>query len=94
MATTSRHLESIVRVCTYYYISVAITNCYQILLLCFSFHFRHILIKNQPVELSDNLFIKNLIIFKKWLYIEEIAEDQNNIREAFIKFIKPKKTLW
>lgn len=45
-------------------------------------------------ELPDILFIKNLIIFKKWLYLEEVTEDRNKIREAFIQFIKPKKTIW
>lgn len=55
---------------------------------------RHFLILTEPVEFSDLLFIKNLIVFKRWLYIEEVAEDRDKIREAFVRFVKPKKTIW
>lgn len=46
------------------------------------------------VELPDALFMKTLIIFKKWLYIEEFPEDRRRVRQIFVRFVKPKKTIW
>lgn len=66
----------------------------------FSFRFvssRYFMVKltvHEPVELEDDLFIKYLIIFKKWLMVEEVPDDKENIRNAFISQVKPKKTLW
>lgn len=48
----------------------------------------------EPVELDDDQFIKCLIVFKKWLMVEEVLDDKENIRNAFITQVKPKKTLW
>lgn len=48
----------------------------------------------EPVEVEDDLFIKYLIVFKKWLAVEEVMDDKENIRSAFITQVKPKKTLW
>lgn len=59
-------------------------------------NFRHSLVKvtyQGPEELNDDTFIKYLIVFKKWLAIEELAEDKQQIRNAFITQFKPKDTL-
>lgn len=44
--------------------------------------------------MPDNLFMKHVIVYKKWLYLEELAEDKNKIQMSFSKFVKPKKTIW
>lgn len=59
------------------------------------FH-RHSLIKItilEPVDTDDDIFIKYLIVFKKWLAVEEMAEDKEDIKSAFAAQIKPKTTL-
>ena len=58
---------------------------------------RFFLITNQsaqPVEMTDNNFMKYLIIYKKWLYLEEINEDRRRICDAFSRLVKPKPTIW
>lgn len=66
--------------------------------LLINFNFcRYFLVKltvQEPIELTDDLFIKYLIVFKKWLSVEEVMDDKENIRNAFITQVKPKKTLW
>lgn len=62
----------------------------------FTINFRHSLVKityHEPEELNDDIFIKYLIIFKKWLAVEEVPEDKHKIRNAFISQFKPKDTL-
>lgn len=57
---------------------------------------RHSLVKTtlpELEELDDDLFIKYLIVFKKWLAIEEVPEDKQLIRNAFIAQFKPKDSL-
>lgn len=61
-----------------------------------SFFYRHSLVKTtlpEQEELDDDLFIKYLIVFKKWLAIEEVPEDKQLIRNAFIAQFKPKDSL-
>lgn len=61
------------------------------------FLFRHFLVKitvKEPVEVDDDVFVKYFIIFKKWLAIEEISEDKEDIRGAFLTQAKPTKTFW
>lgn len=48
----------------------------------------------EPVEVEDDVFVKYFIVFKKWLAIEEISEDKEDIRSAFITQAKPSKTFW
>lgn len=55
---------------------------------------RYFLVRKFPIELPDTLFMKNLIMFKKWLYIEEIPEERRKAQNAFVKCVKPKKTIW
>ncbi|XP_031619839.1 uncharacterized protein LOC116338602 [Contarinia nasturtii] len=55
---------------------------------------KHFLVKitvKEPVEVEDDTFAKYLIVFKKWLAIEDIHEDKEDIRSAFITQVKPKK---
>lgn len=49
---------------------------------------------HEPRELPDDLFIKHLIVYKKWLSVEEVMDEKQNIRDAFVRQVKPKKTLW
>ncbi|XP_055295910.1 uncharacterized protein LOC129565268 [Sitodiplosis mosellana] len=55
--------------------------------------FEYFLVRKMPIELPDTLFMKNLIMFKKWLYIEEVPEERRKARDAFVKCVKPKKTI-
>lgn len=48
----------------------------------------------EPVEVEDDVFVKYLIVFKKWIAIEDIYEDKEDIRSAFTTQAKPKNTLW
>lgn len=48
----------------------------------------------EPIEVDDDVFVKYLIVFKKWLALEEICEDKEDVRYAFTTQAKPKKTLW
>lgn len=69
----------------------------KILILRFVGLVRYFLVKltvQEPVELEDDQFIKCLIVFKKWLMVEEVLDDKESIRNAFITQVKPKKTLW
>ncbi|XP_055325014.1 uncharacterized protein LOC129579209 isoform X2 [Sitodiplosis mosellana] len=57
---------------------------------------KHFLVKitvKEPVEVEDDVFVKYLIVFKKWLAIEDIYEDKEDIRSAFTTQAKPKSTL-
>lgn len=60
-------------------------------------HFRRFLVRisvKEPIEVDDDVFVKYLIVFKKWLALEEICEDKEDVRYAFTTQAKPKKTLW
>lgn len=46
----------------------------------------------EPIEIEDDVFIKYLIVFKKWLAIEESSEDKEDVRSAFLSQAKPTKT--
>lgn len=46
----------------------------------------------EPIEIDDDVFIKYLIVFKKWLAIEESSEDKEDVRSAFLSQAKPRKT--
>lgn len=48
----------------------------------------------QPVEVEDDVFIKYLIIYKRWLATEEMPADKEVVRDAFVSQLRPKKTLW
>lgn len=48
----------------------------------------------EPVEVEDDVFVKYLIVFKKWIGIEEITEEKQDIRSAFTTQAKPRKSLW
>lgn len=74
-------------------------NCvsYRILIINNILLFRYCLVKltvHEPRELPDDLFIKHLIVYKKWLSVEEVMDEKQNIRDAFVRQVKPKKTLW
>lgn len=56
--------------------------------------YRFFLIREEAAELPDNIFIKHLIVYKKWLYLEELDEDRQFICDAFERLVKPKETLW
>lgn len=60
----------------------------------FHSQFRYFLVRKTPIELPDTSFMKNLIMFKKWLYLEEVPEERQKARDAFVRFVKPKKTIW
>lgn len=32
-------------------------------------------------------------MFKRWLYIEEVEEEREQIRDAFVTYVKPMKTI-
>lgn len=48
--------------------------------------------RKEPVELDDDAFIKWLIVFKKWLAIEESSEDKEEVRGRFLSQAQSKKT--
>lgn len=48
----------------------------------------------EPIEIEDDVFVKYLIVFKKWLAIEEMCEEKEEVRYAFNMQAKPKKSLW
>lgn len=59
--------------------------------------FRHFLVRitvKEPIEIEDDVFVKYLIVFKKWLAIEEMCEEKEEVRYAFNMQAKPKKSLW
>lgn len=58
--------------------------------------FRYFLVRTTPIELPDTLYMKNWVMFKKWLYIDDDVgtDERQKARDAFVKFIKPKNTLW
>lgn len=61
----------------------------------FDLFIRHFLVKitvKEPIEIDDDVFIKYLIVFKKWLAIEESSEDKEDVRSAFLSQAKPRKT--
>lgn len=61
-----------------------------------SFNCRHNLVKlsvTVPVEVTDDIYIKHLISFKKWLAIVNFSEERQSIRRAFISQVKPQKSL-
>lgn len=47
-----------------------------------------------PIEVEDDVYIKYLIVFRKWLLIDDIEENQRDIRNHFVAQFKPKKTIW
>lgn len=48
----------------------------------------------EPVEVDDDVFVKYFIIFKKWLALEEVPAEREDIRSAFLTQAKPTKTFW
>lgn len=48
----------------------------------------------EPVEVEDDVFVKYLIVFKKWIAIEDIYDNKEDIRSAFTGQAKPTKTFW
>lgn len=61
---------------------------------CFLDYFRQFLIRKTPIELPDMLYMTNVVMFKKWLRIEDDPEELQRARAAFVTFIKPENTLW
>lgn len=47
-----------------------------------------------PIEVEDEVYIKYLIVFRKWLIIDDIEENQRDIRNHFVAQFKPKKSIW
>lgn len=66
----------------------------SVILLSLFVEFRYFLVRTTPIDLPDTLYMKNLVMFKKWLYIEDDTEERQKARDAFVKFIRPKNTLW
>lgn len=46
----------------------------------------------KPEELEDILFIKYLVVYKRWLKMNK--SEQELIKTSFLSRVKPKATLW
>lgn len=47
-----------------------------------------------PIEVEDGIYIRYLIVFRKWLLIDDNEEHQRDIRNHFVAQFKPMKTIW
>lgn len=49
---------------------------------------------SEPREVDDDVYVKFLMLYKRWLAVDDIPENQEEIKRLFPLQVKPKKTIW
>lgn len=57
-------------------------------------HFLNKITVKEPVEVEDDVFVKYLITFKRWMAMEDLYENKEEVRCVFVAQAKPKTTFW
>lgn len=48
----------------------------------------------EPREVDDDLYVKFLMLYNRWLAVDDIPENQEEIKHFFSSQVQPKKTIW
>lgn len=48
----------------------------------------------EPREVDDEIYVKFLMLYKRWLAVDDLPESQDEIKGLYPLQVKPKRTIW